>query len=473
MHDQVIGSDLAEIAAASAQTPFDAVVVGAGSAGLTAAQTLAEHGKTVALVEAGPAPFLTHLANTEVRFSRSLVRAVREKVQYSPALATGGVFGKNFSCLGGRGLFWNGSAPRFQAFDFQGWSIESAELLPHYRWAERSFRVTGQLGTTPLAARLIARLVHAGFDARPGPFAVDLASLGDGHLSAGIASGLAPFFRGAANQLISGQIRLAINSQALRISTGRSGATGVVVSQRADEPVEVRSNCVVLAAGGIESIRLAALSDIPDPHGRIGVGIQDHIFYRCYFAGHHVYTPGRRETATLHVPASTQTTEQWELQAPGRLLWGMDEEFEWDPRDDPMYELMIRAFGATEKRDDNRVVSDDGPLGSATVEFEYSSADRALMDRMRERAVAVGDAMGLVLSAERLFPPGSSYHEAGGLDMGDDPTTSVTNAVGRFHSMENVLCVDASAFPRIGAANPHITIVAESRRKATALAKTL
>lgn len=471
MHGQVLGSEVAELVGESGRRPFDAVVVGAGSAGLTAARTLAESGFTVALLEAGPAPFLTHLTNTEVRFTRDLDRSIRGRVQYSPRLPDGEAFGRNYSCFGGRGLFWNGSAPRFQDHDFAGWPFDPSELDEHYAWAEREFRVTTKLGETALAKRLIEDLRGGGFDAIPGPFAVDLAPLGNGHLSAGIASCLAPFFRGAGRWLAEGRIRLAIGCRAQRVLLDGDHARGVVAVQGADGGShEILARTVLLAAGGIESIRIAALSGVPDAEGNIGRGIQDHIFYRCYFEGPQIYDSTAPETAALHIPSESQNLEQWELQAPGRRMFTMDSGSAWSPGPGPKYHVMIRSFGATEKRPENRVESQEGPLGSATVHFSYSEKDEELKSRIRQRAVEVGGAMGLVLAEDRLSGPGSSYHEAGGLDMGTDPSASVTDARGRFHTVENLLSVDAASFPSIGATNPHLTIVAESRRKCLALA---
>lgn len=107
-----------DLATESTTRPFDCIVIGGGSSGLTAAGTIASEGLRVAILEAGPAPFLSHLSNSELRFTRQLSDSLRNQVQYAPLLAsTNKPFGPNFSCLGGRGLFWNGAAPRFRQPD--------------------------------------------------------------------------------------------------------------------------------------------------------------------------------------------------------------------------------------------------------------------------------------------------------------------------------------------------------------------
>lgn len=76
---------------------------------------------------------------------------------------------------------------------------------------------------------------------------------------------------------------------------------------------------------------------------------------------------------------------------------------------------------------------------------------------------------------DRAFPEwhrglGTTYHEAGTLWMGDDPTTSVTDPTGRFHHLTNAFACDQSIFPTAGSVNPALTGVTLARRLAEALA---
>lgn len=467
------------LASEAAASPFDAVIVGAGSAGLTTALVLAEHGRKVALLEAGPAPFLTHISNTDLRFAPALARDVRSAVQYSPALAAGGTFGNSYGCLGGRSLFWNGATPRYSAAELDGWPIGEADLADEYDWAEAAFRVTRSLGQSALGGRVIGRLRNAGFAAEPGPFACDDAQTMPGRLSAGIGSGLGFFFRMAGAAVAQGGIRVATGAQVVRVLVSNGTAKGVVVGNGA-ATLEIPARAVVLAGGGIESIKLAALSDVPDPHARIGRGLQEHLFYHGLFAAPGLFDPKVAEAAVVYVPAAAQDGHQWELHAPGDRLFSVDGISPWRPDASAPYQIMIRSFAATEKRDGNFVESREGGLGSAVVHFTHSKADEAAKARIVESAQRLSVALGLaptdaagVAGAARFRSPGSSYHEAGGLDMGLDVRTSVTDPDGRFHHVPNLVSADAAAFPRISATNPHLTIVAVARRKAAALAARL
>jgi choline dehydrogenase-like flavoprotein len=465
----MLESSVEELAAESLAAPFDAVIVGGGSAGLTTARTLAESGRRVAVLEAGPAPFLTRLVNTDLRFSRALSDDLRNQVQYAPKLPDGSPFGPNYGCLGGRGLFWNGASPRFRDHDFAGWPFNAADLAAEYAWAEREFRVSPVLGESRLAQALIAKLNQAGIRAQAAPFALDAGAVGNGRLSAGIASGLGLFLRAGA-AIAAGKIRVAIDVQATSILLEDRQARGVVaVSRGGGGQQEILGRAVVLAGGGLESARLAANSRVPDPYRLIGVGIQDHLFYRAYFEGPQLYDPQTPEAAAVYVPSAAQTTEQWEIHAPGRRLLAVDDGTAWNPAPGDAYQFMVRSFAATEKQSANRLEAQPGPPGSATVHFTYSAADEQQKTRIQSNADRIAKALGLNRVDDRFAGPGGSYHEAGGLDMGTDATTSVTNPDGCFHSVTNLLCVDAAAFPRIGATNPHLTIVAVARRQALRL----
>jgi choline dehydrogenase-like flavoprotein len=56
--------------------------------------------------------------------------------------------------------------------------------------------------------------------------------------------------------------------------------------------------------------------------------------------------------------------------------------------------------------------------------------------------------------------------------MGNDPRTSVVNAVGRFHDVDNLYACDGSVFVTSSGYNPTLTIFAVAGRIAHAMAGT-
>lgn len=60
----------------------------------------------------------------------------------------------------------------------------------------------------------------------------------------------------------------------------------------------------------------------------------------------------------------------------------------------------------------------------------------------------------------------STHHEAGTLWMGDDPSTSVTDNLGRFHEVRNLFALGPCLLPTMGSPNPVLSGLALARRTA-------
>jgi GMC oxidoreductase len=135
--------------------------------------------------------------------------------------------------------------------------------------------------------------------------------------------------------------------------------------------------------------------------------------------------------------------------------------------------------------------NDEYGVPRAFVHFMLSGNDAATWQAMDQAAVdllqAIAGAPGNIeyfydgafqtalFPLNRPFPEwhrglGTTYHEAGTLWMGNDPATSVTDPVGRFHHLTNAYACDQSIFPTVGSVNPALTGVTLARRLAEALA---
>jgi choline dehydrogenase-like flavoprotein len=64
-----------------------------------------------------------------------------------------------------------------------------------------------------------------------------------------------------------------------------------------------------------------------------------------------------------------------------------------------------------------------------------------------------------------------SRHVMGTTRMGTDPRTSVVDAHGRMHGLENVVVADSSVFATSAGYGPTLTLVALAARAAAALVK--
>jgi choline dehydrogenase-like flavoprotein len=469
---------LGDVSAASARTPFDAVVAGAGTAGITVARTLVEAGRRVAVLESGPLALLTHISSTGLRFDPVLSRSVQSGLQYSPQAPDGTQFGALIACVGGRGMFWNGASPRFLESDFKGWPLQFPDLEPYYEWAEQQFRVSRDYGSGGLGQTVVRLLRRAGYAAEFLPFAVDTRATRDGWLGGTIGNSVEPLLRtgyltaaGRPMQLATGAFanRIILNDQA-------DAAYGVEVSERATGKVfSVKARSVVLAAGGFESVKLALISAVGDKSGLIGRMITDHLFCRAYYpvpAG--IYRPDCPEASMILIRPDATKRYQVEVHLPDDNIFNLKGNDLWKPDGSQAYAFMVRSFAPVLPRVENYIEARAGGPGSFVVHFSYSSEDLQLRDQMVAGLEAVRNALSAGAALQlQIMPPGASHHEAGGLAMGTDPKSSVTDAYGRFHTVQNVVVADAAAWPDVVAANPHLTIAAIARRQARQLSKDL
>lgn len=472
--DQLFTTALAQAGALSKEKPFDAIVVGGGTAGIISVLTLAERGLRVALVEAGPLVLLTNVLDTDLRFNRSAQRTLLGPLSASPRLPDNSAFGSLIYCLGGRGLFWTGATPRFDPADFASWPFSYSDIEPFYAWAEELFGVNLFLGRTVLAEFITRRLRVNGYQVLPGPTAIDRPGPLDDRVGGSVGNALGPllrseYFGGPTPQALT----VCTNSFAIRIEHDEQRSTGIQAVSDSGETISLLGNAVVLACGGLESVRLALASHLPDKSGLIGRGICDHLFVRAYFPIPAEYYGRSPEQAVVYVRSSTERPFQLELHLPNDNLFGLHAS-NWAPARSTDYSVMLRGFAPTEARPDNCIeLTQDTRRAAFTVHFSYSNADLALLQNIRDEFERVRIALAADVAQIQTMPPGASHHESGGLMAGVDPVTSVVDAFGRFHCLQNVVVVDASAWPASTPYNPHLTIAAIARRQSTALAERL
>ncbi len=471
-----LATPLAAIATESARQPLDAVVIGAGSAGITTARTLVEQGKRVGLIETGPLGLLTHIQSTDLRFDPNLVRTVQQGFQYSPLSADGSPFGALIACVGGRGMFWNGAAPRFKAADFDGWPFGLGDLEPYYTWAEGQFRVTRAYGNGRLGQEVCRRLRDKGIPAEPGPFAVDDHYTADGWLAGTIGNSLAPLLRTTLLTSPTRQLVLAVRSFAAKVLLEQGHVRGVqAIDLETGTSYELFARSVVLAGGAFESVRLAMASGVPDPNGLIGRFISDHIFIRAYYPiDDGLYDPAQPEVAVTWVPAGDGRQYQLEIHLPADNLFLLKESTVWKPDTSAYYAAMVRSFAPVQPRRDNYL---ELLPGNAPGKFRVHLSLDADDQRLKQTQIAALEQVRIALGAQSApiqeMPQGASHHEAGGLCLGNDPKSSVADPFGRIRGLSGLLAFDSATWPDVSPANPHLTIVAVARRQALQLASDL
>ena len=114
---------------------------------------------------------------------------------------------------------------------------------------------------------------------------------------------------------------------------------------------------------------------------------------------------------------------------------------------------------------ENAVTLGDQPdrYGTPMAKVTHTShpRTRALWQAALEEGKAIFSAAG---AREVWTGPQAAMHIVGGVMMGDDPETSVTNSYGQCHDVANLFVAGSSLFPTSSGVNPTFTIHALTAR---------
>jgi choline dehydrogenase-like flavoprotein len=279
------------------------------------------------------------------------------------------------------------------------------------------------------------------------------------------------------------------------------------------------ADVVVLAASAIETVRLALLSEFPDVSGKLGRRLMLHSFLdgTAIFTDErmHAYR-GRSVTQCAQDTCDPDFPGARAFAKANGLPYIRGGNMELGGSQDPIaeaqsYQTLLgfvrssRPFGTEFKqlmrssilRDrlaGCQLIGNDLPYLDHTVTLDPTVKDlfglpvaqitwstgkseqvaqQFYIPVMKKMMAAAGATVTLAVPATTDsggLPTG--FHVMGGMMMGADPATSVTDTYGRVHGLDNVYAADGSVFVTSGAQNPTITIMAAALRNMRHLAGT-
>jgi choline dehydrogenase-like flavoprotein len=556
-------------------------VVGSGAGGAIAAMVLAEAGYDVVVLEKGDNWFddVTHTAPRS-RFSSDELKARRHFAKPDPVAEPRtyrwhqsdteprhvGAVQDLPQTVGGASVHWDAKTPRFWDIDFRklsllgpivgadvaDWPFSYAEIAPLYDEVEDLIGVSGDIDALPAEPTLRHAPRTRPLPMPPGPpqLASLVAAEGCRKLEPALHPFLAPMAinsteydgRPACNNC--GQcsnhgcpilarvgalapLRRAVTAGAEvrerswvgRVETSGRKVTGVTwIDDRGREHHE-SGDLVVLAGLAIETVRLAKLSELPDPHGTIGTHFMQHWFTdgTGIFLGQRLHA--HRGRSTTHVADDFADPGFPGARAAARaagLPYLRGGTLELGGTQFPLGEGNTYRFVLTLLRPDKpfgtefkelmrssvlrdrmcgiQMIGEDLPYRGNTVDLDPRVRDfrgypvarityspgthelaaqefyRPYVAEILRRAGADHVTAVPDLTSDATPLAGNDVpttaHVMGGMRMGTDPAVSATDDVGRFHQLDNLFVADGSVFPTSGAHNPTLTIMATALRNA-------
>jgi choline dehydrogenase-like flavoprotein len=499
----------------------DLVVVGAGAGGSVLAQRLARRGWRIVVLEAGPfwdpdRDWVSDEAGAhELYWTQKRIVGGEDPVE----------LGKNNSGrgVGGSMVHFAGYTPRFHPSDFEtrardgvghDWPIPYAALKPHYERVERELPVAGQdwpwgdphryphapHPVSGAAERALDGARKAGVEMRVGPVAIVNGTFGNrphciyrGFCLQGckVNAKASPLVTHLPDALAHG-VEVRDGSMAVRVDVDDPGdATGVTYLRDGRERFQ-RAAAVAVAGYSIETPRLLLRST--SPRHPAGLGNHSDALGRYVMVQGAPQVAGRfPETLRMYkAPPPEISSEQFyetdaargfargfSVQTVSPLPIGWAEHVLADGHwgtalreymRDYNHWTVLGALSELLPHPDNRVTladeTDEQGLAIARLDYTQSDNDRANIDYAKQTLRAILDAAG----AQDVLVIDRYAHLIGGARMGASPDDSVCDADHRIWGVRNVFVTDGSALPTQGAANPALTIMAESSRVAAVLA---
>ena len=506
---------------------FDAIVVGSGAAGSVVAATLAEAGKSVLVLEAGPERTLSDLSSSQI-WARKL-KWGGAYVEEEGELKIGNAFNSGFG-TGGSAVHHFGVWPRLHENDFKvatqygrglDWPIDYQTLQPFYDRIQDTVGLSGDakaekwrpagkpypMGPLPVFAQgqvLALGFKKLGLTTAPMPMAINSreykgrkACLYDGWCDAGCPIGA------LANPLVTYLPRaLAAGAEIRHESTVASvnhdgsgrRATSVDYFDSEGTLHQVMGKQIFLCAFAVQNARILLNSrskkysnGMSNTNDMVGRYLMTHPAQTVVGLMKDETQPHLGPTGGQLICHDNYANKEQAKNAFGSYQWLIANAVK--PNDllgiansrpdiigaklDPFMRKAAKHFaimnlvGEDLAQADNRVTLSDKKdvRGIALAHTHHGLMDetKAMMTLAIEQGKAVFKAAG----AEEVWNgPSFGMHIMGGTVMGQSPKSSVTDSFGRCHELDNLFIAGTGVFAGSGAVNPTFTLHALALRTA-------
>jgi choline dehydrogenase-like flavoprotein len=470
---------------------WDVIVIGSGIGGGILADQLADLGVDVLVLEAGSYLFPTHAANLPRqhqvgRFDKHVWGLYDDFKIINYVNASGSAFngGQSFN-LGGRSVFWGGLIPRMTWWETDLWPQPIKWFLEDGGYQRAEDLLSRAAGQSSAYHRTIKRTLQTllpqfhHFDA---PIAVHHTNIDLGTIPSGMFSTADLLTESRLTDAAPGNQHLTINLNHVvtEITTaGRTATEVIALDLIAGKRRSFKGKRIVLAAGTIESAKIAALSGLNDPNNLLGVGITDHPIFFLHFAlpaASPHYSPTSASKLLLQHKDATLTAHPYnvvlELGADFNQGRYLDPDILAEHRrvkGNTMLCEIVFLFNAP-LQNENRLDQPGPSFVKPVLQMQRSPAANDYVGEINDlKNAIVGQLGGEPLFGDNLdlkiADLGGVAHEVGTLRMGADGGGVVDTDL-KFVAYDNLYACDLSVFPSSPAANPTLTLAALALRLA-------
>ena len=474
---------------------YDVIIVGSGAGGGMLASELADRGVNVLVVEAGSLLFETHIGNLPRQlpigqFDKNIWHLWPDFAVKNYNNDPGSDFqgGQAFN-LGGRSVFWGALIPRLTSWQLAAWPAEVRDYLLAGGYDRAQARLNADESPAAPFQQDSTSFLDAtlpGWQAVDAPMAIQYVAPAHWLLPAALYSTadllLEDALRGGSPAPARG-LTVNLNHAVHTITTANGRATAVRCYDLLDGVERAyQAETIILAAGTIESAKIALQSGLDDPASMIGKGITDHEIRFRHFSvppDHPHASSVDSAKVVLQHPDATANEHAFDIVVElgselnqGRYVDPQDLNNDERVRQGWMVCEIVFQYLADLQPDNFVQLAGADAATPVIVNMKHATPSDTLIAEADEIAQSVFSAYDAEpVLGEPDWPAlqpaklGGVAHEVGTLRM-TATEAGVVDANLKFLAYENLYACDNSVFPCSAAANPTLTLTALALRLA-------